>query len=145
MVGHLKLVMLSLKIFLLFQETVDQGRYIHQSLVSTIGLGSTASRFEFQGVNYDGYMCIDKLSTLILCCPHVAMPSEWFALQPGMSFRACITSGWAMDTNTSIDKLREIWSTKLSCRIFVLLQLEMTWFTASRYELQDINYHRIIE
>ena len=50
-----------------------------------------------------------------------------------------------MDTNRSVIKLRDILSTKMSCRIFVLLQLEMTGPRAIRFELQIINYHGMME
>ena len=38
-----------------------------------------------------------------------------------------------MDANTSMMKLRDILSGKASCRIFVLLQLEMMESTASKF------------
>ena len=45
----------------------------------------------------------------------------------------------------SIIQLRDVLSTKISCRIFALLQLEMWGPKASRFELQVISHHGMIE
>ena len=55
-----------------------------------------------------------------------------------MSFREYITSVCSTDVNTSIVKLRDILCGKMSCRIPVLLQLEMTESTGSRFEFQGV-------
>ena len=42
-------------------------------------------------------------------------------------------------------KLRDILSTQMSCRIFVLLPFEMTEPRTSRFELPVISYHGMVE
>ena len=66
-------------------------------------------------------------------------------LQLGMGFRACIISGRSVDSNRSMIKLCDILSTIMSCRIFVLLPLETTEPRASRFELQVMSYHGMME
>ena len=49
-----------------------------------------------------------------------------------------------MNANTSIKKLRDILSGKMSSRMFVLLQLEMKVSTASGFEFLGVNYYRMM-
>ena len=114
------------------------------ALLSLEMTGSTASRFEFQGVDYHGMMerriHVYRLRINIdILLPSCGIAFVMIRSATRYEFQGMYHIRMSNGCQYAIDKLRDIWSTKILCRILALLQVEMTWFTASRYEFQDIN------
>ena len=114
------------------------------ALLSLEMMGSTGSRFEFQGVDYHGMMeqriHVYRLRINIdILLPSCGIAFVMIRSATRYEFQGMYHIRMSNGCQYAIDKLPDIWSTKMLCRILALLQVEMTWFTASRYEFQDIN------
>ena len=113
-------------------------------------MGSTANRFELHGIDYNRMMewCLYAFKSPINI--DIVSTSCGLALKSDEICNQVWILGYKSHWN---DQRTPIclwincvtWSTLMSCWIFVLLSLEMTGSTASRFEFQGVSYHGMME
>ena len=107
--------------------------------------GSTARRFEFQGVNFSGmiesscvyvYGLTIRIDTVSISCGN-ALKIIGFATR--YVFHGINHIKGSVDANMSVDNMRNISTAMIYSRIFVPFPIGMTGSRANRFQFQCMN------